>query len=127
MKKPVITIPPILKPTSGLVAVGTTVYATYKVDGRQKRRRVGSITDKHVLVAAIRDAFYEELLADGATVSTRRPVTEAVRKQRAAANPDKYITYRHPWVVVIAGKVIAECETKREAKKARDRHLGLSC
>lgn len=125
MKKPVITIPATLLPTSGLVVSGNSVYAGFTVDGRRRRKKLGPVTWSETLLAKARDSFYAGLIADGATVATRPKVTKATRKQRAATDPDKYLRHRQPWVVVIAGKIIAECGSKAEAKAARDLYLGL--
>ena len=93
-------------------------------EGAVKRRRERSTLATRCDIAAAKVAHHvdsRELRKQGAVVATRKD-----RKAKAAANPDKYIRRREPYVVVIAGKVVAECPTRKAAREARDKHLGIS-
>jgi hypothetical protein len=123
-KKPVIVIPATPLPTSGIVHVKGIAYVWWYQDGNRKRASIGAKdTEQHILTAK-RDSFYALLKRQGATVATRGPRTPD-RKAKAAADPNRYIQQRKPFVVVIGGKVIAECDTEEEARKARDKHLKI--
>ncbi len=121
---PKIIIPHVRNPSdnTGLITIAGSVYARYTEDGKRKTKRLGSLSrfgyDR--VDRTDRDEFYATLIANGATFATRGDF-----KAKAAANPDRYIRQRAPWVVTIKGKIIAEFGTKREAKQARDRHLGI--
>ncbi len=124
-KKPVITIPATPLPTSGIVHAKGIAYAQYTQDGKRRRKAIGNtLFHDERLLSKLRDKFYTEILAAGATVATRGPRTPD-RKAKAAADPNRYIQQRKPFVVVIGGKVIAECDTEEGARKARDKHLKI--
>lgn len=94
--------------------------ACYTQDGVRKQHKLCQTTLGAPVARKLRDTFYATLLTNGATVATR-----ANRKAKAAANPMQYIRRREPYVVTIAGRVIAEVGTLKEAKAARDRAVGV--
>jgi hypothetical protein len=123
-KKPVIVIPATPLPTSGIVHAKGIAYVWYYQDGKRRRHSIGPSVRGESWISKDRDTFYKDLLAAGATVATRGPKT-LDRKAKAAADPNRYIQQRKPFVVVIGGKVIAECDTEEGARKARDKHLKI--
>lgn len=116
-----ITIPNVRSPedSTGIVKRGPYFYASFSQDLEKKSRLIGTVgVTKPKEVRANRDSFYAGLVKEGATV--------AVRGTYKAHDPDRYLRHRKPWAVVIKAKVIAECDTKREAIEARDAYLGMN-
>jgi len=123
--KPKITIPATPNPRSGIVVVKGIAYAAYYVDGKRRRKAIAATPCFDEILTKRRDTFYATLKRQGATVAVRKPKPPN-RAAKAEANPDRYIRRREPWVVTIGGKVIAEVGSKKEAKEARDRYLGIA-
>lgn len=94
--------------------------ACYTQDGVRKQHKLCPVGQPDKVAREVRDVFYKDLTLGGATVATRSD-----RKRKIATNPMQYIRRREPWVVTIAGQVIAEVGTLKEAKAARDKAVGV--
>jgi len=110
----------IRKSTSGITFQNTWKIRYWK-DGIQKIRN--TYTKDIDEAIKIRDAFYAELKAMGATevlVGTASPKAQVSRTQK---NPSKHIYERKPFLVKIRNQHVGVFDTREEAEKARDRYL----
>ncbi len=122
-----ITIPNVKNKNSNtgiVIGSGGHAYAEYTEGTRKRRRKIGMAPAKKsdwLQLRINRDRVYLELWGQGAKVATRA----VDPKESAVGNPDRYIQKRKPFVVRIKNKIIAECDTRKEARAARNKHLGI--
>jgi hypothetical protein len=110
----------IRKKTSGM-ALQNTWKIRYYVNGFLKVKN--TYTPDVDQAIEIRDRFFDELRAKGATeklVGTANP--KAVRIPKPLTK-DTYVQLRKPYVVNVLGKYLGVFDTLEEALACRDRHL----
>jgi hypothetical protein len=93
--------------------------AMYYEDGKQRRKHLG--TDDTYRAMLARNRFFRKLMLEGATV--KKTLT---RLEKVAANPDRYIIRRKPYLVKVGDVTVGEFETSYEARVARDEYLGIT-
>lgn len=122
-----ITIPDVKAggPDTGLSLHRGEYRAEYREGGRRKFRKLGTVNP--ATARRQRDVFYASVLSNGGTVATkgRKPRDTAARRAAAMADPDIYILERKPFVVVIDSKIVGEAGSREEARKLRNKHLGI--
>ena len=117
---PMIVLPKIRKPTSGLVRATVTYVtkaglvrsksvwrASYRKNGMSFQKSLK--TDDLDTAIRRRDELFAELRAQGATHTEPRP--------------SAYIYRRPPYTVRIGGVQVGEFETEAEARQAKDEYL----
>jgi len=108
------------KKTSGMTLQGTWKIR-YTVDGVLKTKN--SYTKDVDEAVKIRDGFFAELLAQGAT---EKLVGRANPKTKYPARPpteDIYIHRRRPYIVKVKQKYLGLFDTLEEARAARDKYM----
>lgn len=122
-----ITIPDVKAggPDTGLSLHRGEYRAEYREGGRRKFHRLGTVHQP--TARALRNSFYRSQLANGATIATkgRKPRDTGARRAAAMADPDIYILERKPFVVVIDSKIVGDAGSREEARKLRNKHLGI--
>jgi hypothetical protein len=91
--------------------------AIYFEDGKQRRKCLG--TDNETAAVKLRDKFFRSLVLKGASI--KKTLT---RLEKVAANPNRYIIRRKPYLVKVGAVTVGEFNTVGEARGARDGYLG---
>lgn len=118
----VIPRPSHARPMHGLTLKAGRYLAEYTVDGRRRRRALG--TSDPTCAILRRDAFYAALLARGAVRSCSMGATGTRRRSVPPDDPGRYIhRVTKPWRVKVGRHNLGSYRTREEAVAARNRHL----
>lgn len=126
MSKPSVIIPNVRNPGSntGLLLREGIWQVRFLENGKKKSVSTGMTSEQ--AARTFRDTLFAKLLKAGAKVATRKKFTTERRAEKAKGDPDAYIRKREPYVVVIDGATVAECGSRKAAREARDKYLGVA-
>lgn len=133
-KKPRITIPDTSRnQDAGITYKDGIAYARYTENGKQRRRSIGCDATAHANIRIARDSIYRQLLAAGATVTSKGPKPKDLlrkRRERAAKDPMAYIRHEpkvtsKPWAFRLGSTVLGRYPSVTEARAARDKKLRI--